>query len=100
MLTLHQRVPVDYCALLPHLLTPAIWAQKGSTPGLIALLRVFLARDAAAMVEVNQHASVLGIVQQRLVPSKANDGWGIELLQASLVRVPLCVCFIRLIVLD
>ena len=90
MLTLHQSGRV-YRALLPHLLTPAIWAQKGSTPGLIALLRVFLARDAAAMVEANQHASVLGIVQQRLVPSKANDGRGIELLQASWC-VSLCAC--------
>ena len=44
MLTLHQGVPVDYRALLPHLLTPAIWAQKGSIPGLVALLRAFLAR--------------------------------------------------------
>ena len=90
MLTLHQSGRV-YRALLPHLLTPAIWAQKGSTPGLIALLRVFLARDAAAMVEANQHASVLGIVQQMLVLSKANDGWGIELLQASWC-VSLCAC--------
>ena len=49
MPTLHQGVPVDYRALLPHLLTPAIWAQKGSIPGLVALLRAFLARDAAAM---------------------------------------------------
>ena len=88
MLTLHQGVPVDYHALLLHLLTPAIWAQKGSIPGLVALLRAFLAHDAAAMVEVNQHTSVLGIVQQRLVPSKTNDGWGFELLQSIVLHVP------------
>ena len=76
MLTLHQGVTVDYCALLPHLLTPAIWAQRGSIPWLIAPLRAFLARNAAAMVEANKHkhTSVLGIVQQRLVPSKVSDG--------------------------
>ncbi|KAI9448619.1 armadillo-type protein [Lactarius psammicola] len=91
MLTLHKGVPVDYRALLPFLLTPAMWAQKGSIPGLVALLRAFLARDAAAMVEANQHTSVLGIVQQRLVPSKANDGWGFELLQSIVLHVPLCV---------
>jgi exportin-2 (importin alpha re-exporter) len=34
---------------------------------------------------------VLGIVQQRLVPSKANDGWGFELLQSVALHVPLCV---------
>ncbi|KAI9431167.1 importin alpha re-exporter [Lactarius indigo] len=89
MLTLHRGVPVDYRALLPFLLTPAIWAQKGSIPGLVALLRAFLARDAVAMVEANQHTSVLGIVQQRLVPSKANDGWGFELLQSVVLHVPL-----------
>ena len=91
MLTLHQDVPVNYRALLPHLLTPAIWAQKGSIPGLVALLHAFLACDAAAMVEANRHTSVLGIVQQRLVPSKANDGWGFELLQSVVLHVPLCV---------
>jgi exportin-2 (importin alpha re-exporter) len=91
MLTLHRGVPVDYRALLPFLLTPAMWSQKGSIPGLVALLRAFLARDAAAMVEANQHTPVLGIVQQRLVPSKVNDGWGFELLQSAVLYVPLCV---------
>ena len=91
MLTLHRGVPVDYRALLPFLLTPAMWSQKGSIPGLVALLRAFLARDAAAMVEANQHTAVLGIVQQRLVPSKVNDGWGFELLQSAVLHIPLCV---------
>jgi exportin-2 (importin alpha re-exporter) len=89
MLTLHKGVPVEYRTLLPFLLTPAIWAQKGSIPGLVALLRAFLARDAVAMVEANQHMPVLGIVQQRLIPSKANDGWGFELLQSVVQHVPL-----------
>ncbi|KAI0249597.1 hypothetical protein BJV78DRAFT_1155677 [Lactifluus subvellereus] len=48
-----------------------------------------VARDAAAMVEVDQHTSVLGIVQQRLVPSKANDGWGFDLWQSVMLHVPL-----------
>ena len=41
-----------------------------------------------AMVEANQHTSVLGIVQQRLVPSKANDSWGFELLSERRVTYP------------
>ena len=53
----------------------------------------FLACDAVAMVEANQHMSVLGIVQQRLVPSKANDRWGFELLQSVVLHIPLCVFF-------
>ena len=93
MLTLHQAVPVDYRALRPRLLTPATWAQKGTILGPIALLMAFLACDAVAMVEANRHMSVLGIVQQRLVPSKANDGRGFELLQSVLLHIPLCVSF-------
>ena len=56
----------------------------------------FFARDAAAMVEANQHTLVLVIVQQRLVLSKTNDGWGFELLLSIVLRVPLCVPFFRL----
>jgi exportin-2 (importin alpha re-exporter) len=89
MLTLHRGVPADYRTLLPFLLTPAIWSQKGSIPGLVSLLRAFLSRDAAAMVDAGQHIPVLGIVQQRLVPSKVNDGWGFELLQSVVLHVPL-----------
>ena len=89
MLQLHRGVPADYRALLPFLLTPGIWAQKGSIPGLVGLLRAFIARDTAAMVEAGQHISVLGIVQQRLVPSRANDGWGFDLLQSVMLHVPL-----------
>ena len=96
MLTLHQGVPVDYRALLLHLLTPAIWAQKGSrrTHCTAACL------PRARRLEANRHTSVLGIAQQRLVPSRANDGWGFELLQSIVLHAPLCVCFVRLVVLD
>jgi exportin-2 (importin alpha re-exporter) len=55
----------------------------------VSLLRAFLSRDAVAMVDAGQHIPVLGIVQQRLVPSKANDGWGFELLQSVVLHVPL-----------
>ena len=99
MLMLHQGMPVDYHTLLPHLLTPAIWAQKGSIPGLVALLRTFFAHDTTAMVKANQHMLVLGIVQQRLVLSKTNDRWGFELLQSIVLHVPLCVPFFWLAVL-
>lgn len=33
------------------------------------------------MVTTGQVERVLAIVQQRLVPSKMNDGWGFELLE-------------------
>ncbi|KAI9001554.1 Cse1-domain-containing protein [Trametes punicea] len=89
MLDLHaEGVPAEYRTLLPFLLTPASWQQKGSIPGLVKLLKAFLARDAASMVAAGQLTQVLGVVQQRLIPSKLNDGWGFELLQAVVQHAP------------
>lgn len=83
MLELHTTdVPTEYRSLLPFLLTPAIWQQKGSIPGLVKLLKAYLARDSKQMVASGQVASVLAVVQQRLIPSKLNDAWGFELLQS------------------
>ncbi|XP_006455464.1 hypothetical protein AGABI2DRAFT_226927 [Agaricus bisporus var. bisporus H97] len=89
MLELHDRdVPEEYRNLLPFLLMPAIWQQKGSIPGLVKLLKAFLARDSARMLATGQVASVLAVVQQRLIPSKVNDSWGFELLNSVVQYVP------------
>ncbi|KAF5323094.1 hypothetical protein D9611_009310 [Ephemerocybe angulata] len=88
MLELHTgEVPQDYRSLLPFLLTPTVWQQKGSIPGLVKLLKAFIARDAQSMVAAGQMASVLAVVQQRLIPSKINDSWGFELLQSVVLHV-------------
>lgn len=91
MLTLHQGVPVDYRTLLPHLLTPATWAQKGSIPGLIALLRAFLACDAAPMVESNQCWASC---------SRGSCRAGRTTGEASSSCRASCGCIVRLVVLD
>lgn len=80
-------VPAQYRSLLPFLLTPAIWQQKGSIPGLVKLLKAFLIRDSTQMLAAGQVASVLAVVQQRLIPSKLNDVWGFELLQSVVQAV-------------
>lgn len=88
MLDLHTaEVPDEYRGLLPFLLTPAIWQQKGSIPGLVKLLKAYLSRDSKQMVAGGQVASVLAVAQQRLIPSKLNDVWGFELLQAVVLHV-------------
>jgi exportin-2 (importin alpha re-exporter) len=89
MLELHGggQVPDTYQNLLHFLLTPAIWQQKGSIPGLVRLLKAFLAQSSAQMVVGGQVASVLAVAQQRLIPSKLNDAWGIELLQSVVLNV-------------
>lgn len=89
MLELHaSSVPNEYRSILPFLLTPAAWQQKGSVPGLVKLLKAFLTRDSAQLVETAQYTAVLAVVQQRLIPSKINDGWGFELLQAVVQNIP------------
>ncbi|KAJ7043405.1 CAS/CSE protein [Mycena alexandri] len=88
MLSLHTGdVPAQYRPLLPLLFTPASWQQKGSIPGLVKLLKAFLARDSPQMMAAGQIASVLAVVQQRLIPSKLNDVWGFELLQGVVMFV-------------
>jgi hypothetical protein len=89
MLESHEpsNLPAEYSSLLPFLLTPTVWQQKGSIPGLVRLLRAFLARDGDRMMAAGQVANVLAVVQQRLIPSKMNDVWGFELLQAVVLYV-------------
>ncbi len=81
-------IPAAYRELLPFLLTPASWQQKGSIPGLVKLLKAFLARDSKQMVATSQDTAILALVQQRLIPSKLNDGWGFELLEAVVQYIP------------
>jgi exportin-2 (importin alpha re-exporter) len=89
MLEFHTNdIPAAYRSLLPFLLTPAIWQQQGSIPGLVKLLRAYLSRDSQQMLAAGQVASVLAVAQQRLIPSKVNDAWGFELLQAVVQNVP------------
>lgn len=89
MVDLHKNdVPIAYRELLPFLLTPPVWQQKGSIPGLVKLVKAFLSHDVKQMISAGQHVTVLAIIQQRLIPSKLNDGWGFELLKAVFQNVP------------
>ena len=89
MLEAHpSSVPDAYRSLLPLLFTPATWQQKGSIPGLVKLLRAFLARDAKGMFAAGQIANVLAVVQQRLIPSRLNDAYGFQLLEGVVRYVP------------
>ncbi|KAL5498046.1 CSE1_1 [Sanghuangporus vaninii] len=89
MLELHRgEIPADYRSLLPFLLQPSSWAQKGSIPGLVRLLKAFLRTDAAELASTGQFTSILAVVQQKLIPSKINDTWGFELLEAIVRHIP------------
>ncbi|KAF8148458.1 importin alpha re-exporter [Crassisporium funariophilum] len=89
MLDLHSpgQVPAEYRSILTFLLTPTSWMQKGSVPGLVRLLKTFISRDSAQMAASGQIPSALAVVQQRLIPSKNNDGWGFEIIQSVVSNV-------------
>ncbi|KDQ12400.1 hypothetical protein BOTBODRAFT_34372 [Botryobasidium botryosum FD-172 SS1] len=88
MLELHpSNIPDAYRSLLPLLLTPPPWQQRGNIPALVRLVRAFLKKDAATMVQTGQLRTVLAVIQQRLIPSKLNDLFGFELLQAVVASV-------------
>jgi exportin-2 (importin alpha re-exporter) len=83
-----EDFPDAYKALLPPLLTPTLWEQKGNIPALVRLLRAFLSRGAQAIVDANQLPPMLGVFQH-LIASKANDTYGFELLEALFEFIPL-----------
>ena len=51
-------------------------------------MKAFLRRDAAQLASTGQFTSILAVIQQKLVPSKVNDVWGFELLQAVVRYIP------------
>lgn len=89
MLEMHATsVPQIYTGLFPLLITPVVWHQKGSVPPLVRLIKAYLAKDAASIVGNSQLPQILGVVQQRLIPSKLNDQYGFEMLEAVATFVP------------
>lgn len=76
--------PPAYAALVASLMQPQWWAQRGSVPPLVRLLRAYIAR-AGAQAPVQ---GLLGVLQQRLIPSKINDEHGFDLLQGLVQFVP------------
>ncbi|KZV93299.1 importin alpha re-exporter [Exidia glandulosa HHB12029] len=76
--------PPAYDAVVASLMQPQWWAQRGSIPPLVRLLRAYLMR-AGANVPVQ---GVLGVLQQRLIPSKINDEHGFDLLQGLVQYAP------------
>lgn len=89
MLELHtgSGLPDDYGALLPPILMPACWENRGNVPALVRLVRAFLSKDAAKIVAQGQLQAMLGIYQ-KLISSRVNEGFGLELLETIFDAVP------------
>lgn len=89
MLESHSStLPEAYRSLLPLLLTPPVWAQRGNVPALVRLVNAFMAKDAANMEAQGQVKTVVAIVQQRLIPSKLNDLYAFDILQTLVRTIP------------
>ncbi|KZT24288.1 hypothetical protein NEOLEDRAFT_1179287 [Neolentinus lepideus HHB14362 ss-1] len=88
MLTVHTvGPPTSYRGLLHLLVQPPVWGQKSNIPGLVRLLKAFLAKDTAYMVESGSYVGVMAAVQ-RLISSRNNDTWGFKLLEGVIVNIP------------
>ncbi|KAJ3054316.1 importin-alpha export receptor [Rhizophlyctis rosea] len=92
LLEYHQglAVPDKFKALLPLVLTPALWESTGNIPALVKLLKAYVAKGSGYLVESNLLVQVLGVCR-KLVGSKANDQHGFELLTVVFEVVPTSV---------
>jgi exportin-2 (importin alpha re-exporter) len=88
LLELHtDALPEAYQALLPPILMANLWMQRGNIPALVRLLRAFLEKGTDVVVANNQLPAVRDIIRF-LLPSKANDPYGCDLVEALFQYVP------------
>ncbi|KAH7046686.1 CAS/CSE protein [Macrophomina phaseolina] len=80
-------LPDHYKSLIPPLLMPVIWDNKGNVPALVRLLAAMISRDPASIVQNQQLEPMLGIFQ-KLVSTKTNEAYGFDLLEAIIASVP------------
>lgn len=80
-------LPEYYKSLIPPLLMPVVWENKGNIPALVRLLSAMVSRDPGSIVQNNQLEPMLGIFQ-KLVSTKTNEAHGFDLLEAIVAAVP------------
>lgn len=81
LLHYHQEIPESFMELFPFLLVPALWERNGNVPGLVQLLKTYVKMDHQKIV--SSLNPMLGIFQ-KLIASKANDGYGFDLLNSMI----------------
>ncbi|CAG8606090.1 18357_t:CDS:10 [Acaulospora morrowiae] len=89
LLEFHQetQLPDIYKSLLPALLLPNLWESSGNVPALVRMLHAYIYRDSSGIIANKQLEPILGIFQ-KLIASKANDKYGLELLCTIVQYVP------------
>ena len=76
-----STLPDYYQNLIAPILIPIMWESKGNVPALVRLLSAIIPRGLDFISQNNKIEPILGIFQ-KLVSTKANEGYGFDLLEA------------------
>ncbi|CCG83515.1 Importin-alpha re-exporter [Taphrina deformans PYCC 5710] len=89
MLELRHNQPLlpAYEQLLRPILTPDLWDSRGNIPALVRLLQAFLRQSPETFLTNKFLEPVLGIFQ-KLIASKTNDGYGLDLMETIHESIP------------
>ncbi|PYI10777.1 Cse1-domain-containing protein [Aspergillus sclerotiicarbonarius CBS 121057] len=80
-------LPDYYQNLIAPILMPVMWESKGNIPALVRLLSSITARGSHYIVQNEQIVPILGIFQ-KLLSTKANEGYGFDLLESVVANFP------------
>ncbi|ESO05215.1 hypothetical protein HELRODRAFT_99097 [Helobdella robusta] len=89
MLEMHKNsIPVPYMSLFPILMQPLLWERSGNVPALVRLLQAYIVIGCHNnQIPADKLPGLLGIFQ-KLLASRSNDHFGMQLLNTMLVHVP------------
>ena len=82
-----KPLPQNFAPLIAPVLQPPLWEQRGNIPALARLLSAIVPRAAEDLIRNGQLENVLGLFQ-KLISTKANEGYGFELLETCIVSFP------------
>lgn len=77
----------NYKNLIRPLMSPTLWELRGNIPGLVSLLQSILRHGSKTVIETENLQPYLGVFQ-KLISSKANEGFGLALLQDIIYFIP------------
>ncbi|KAK9479606.1 Cse1-domain-containing protein [Lipomyces japonicus] len=80
-------LPEAYTQLIRPLLSPSVWDTKGNVPALTKLIESLLFHNPDLFVQLGVIEPLLGVFQ-KLLSSRANDHFGLELLESILYNLP------------
>jgi exportin-2 (importin alpha re-exporter) len=80
-------LPNYYQNLIAPILMPVMWESKGNIPALVRLLSSIIPRGSQFILENQQLVPILGIFQ-KLLSTKANEGFGFDLLESVVANFP------------